>query len=98
MDIPEVIVKRQRVNEEYGNAWTCWRTLGMPRYPAQDQMKTIHHAAVPKLDLGRLTAENHRICLDLILQRNEICLVEIQSLHDQTTSYAGMDDAKIPGY
>ena len=98
LKLPEVVLKRQRVNEEYGNAWSSWRALGRPRYPSQEQIETLHHAAIPGLELERHTTKDGHLSLDLTLERNEISLVEIQPLHDDSDSYVGLDDAKIPGY
>ncbi|MFI4910094.1 MAG: glycosyl hydrolase [Sedimentisphaeraceae bacterium JB056] len=98
MSIGKVFVKNQRVNEEYGNAWSCWRKLGRPRFSSKEQVDTLHQAPVPKLETKQDVTENGCVQINLKLQRNEICLVEIQPVEDDSWSYVGLDDKKIPGY
>ena len=102
LDLPapgaDVVVHRQRVNEEAGNAWACWRTLGRPRYPSKDQVEMLRRAAVPSLETRRLDANEGRVTLDLSLTKNEVSLLEILARNDESASYAGLDDTRIPGY
>ena len=95
---PAAVVKKQVVNEEYGNAWSAWKEMGRPRNPTHGQIDTLHHAATPALDVSQAAAENGTLLIQHRLQRNEIVLIEIAPRVDESDSYLGLDDARIPGY
>lgn len=46
----------------------------------------------------RRTAVGGRIRLDLVLTKNEVTLVENVPVRDETATYIGLDDRKIPSY
>lgn len=94
----EVLITRRRSHEEAGNAWGAWRTMGRPRYPGDDQVSALLEAAQPDLELTRGKADAGRLSLPLTLERNEVTLIEVAPLDDQTLRYLGLDDGRIPGY
>lgn len=94
----DCIVKQQTVDEENGNAWNAWRTIGRPRYPDKRQIETLRQAAIPSISIKRQTATNGDFNLKFSLNKNGITLIEICELIDQTAGYPGLDDSKITGY
>ncbi|NQU43065.1 xylan 1,4-beta-xylosidase [bacterium] len=94
----ESFVKRQRVNEDQGNAWTCWRLLGRPRYPSRDQLHSLQDASVPGFEIRRMTASEGHLVLEFTMDRNEVTLIEMEPIEDESASYVGLDDSKTPGY
>ncbi|MFC1735578.1 glycosyl hydrolase [Candidatus Hydrogenedentota bacterium] len=97
VSFPEVCVKQQVVDEENGNPWRVWKEMGRPRYPDAGEIDTLHHAAVPALNFKRMTPENGFLKLKLKLGKNAFTLVELSPLEDETSTYVGLDDSKIPG-
>ncbi len=95
---PEAVVTCRRVNEECGNAWNCWRAIGRPRSPSPRQLQLLHDAAVPNLEVVVRSTADQRLSLDVTLDRNEVCLVEVEARRDETPSYLALDDSLIPGY
>jgi len=95
---PDVLVKRYTVNEEKGNAWNVWREMGRPRFPSREQVRVLQHAAVPGLEIRRSETDNGFVNLKFTLSKNEVSLFEICPLLDETSTYEGLDDSKIPGY
>ncbi|OQA01280.1 MAG: Beta-xylosidase [Planctomycetes bacterium ADurb.Bin401] len=94
----ECVIKQQIVDEENGNAWNAWRTIGRPRYPDKQQIQTLKQAAVPAIAIKRQRIENGIAELKFSLNKNGVCLIEISELRDQTNTYPGLDDSKITGY
>jgi len=94
----EVLIKQQTADEENGNAWNVWRTMGRPRYPDKHQLETLKQAAVPSVSVKRQQVNNGKTDLKFSLNKNAICLIELNKLDDQTDTYPGLDDSKIQGY
>ena len=94
----ECVVKQQVVDEENGNAWNAWRTMGRPRYPDKQQLETLKQAAAAANCLKRQQVNNGIADLKFSLNKNGICLIELSELIDQTNTYPGLDDSKITGY
>ncbi len=97
MEEHQVTIRRQTVDENNGNAWTCWKMLGRPRYPDKNELAVLDHASIPKLDISRAPITNGEIKIDFSLSENEVTLIEIYALKDETSDYAGLDDSMIPG-
>ncbi|MGE5548967.1 MAG: GH39 family glycosyl hydrolase [Bacteroidota bacterium] len=94
----EVFVKRQTVNEENGNPWRVWIQMGRPRFPGRAEVETLRQAAQPALRTDRLSCEHGLVKLRFTLTKNEISLFEITKITDESHTYLGLDDARIPGY
>jgi xylan 1,4-beta-xylosidase len=60
-------------------------------------IETLKQAARPELTTGRITAENGCIHLQLSLSGNEVTLIELTDIHDETDTYIGLNDSLI-GY
>ncbi|PZD94535.1 xylan 1,4-beta-xylosidase [Paenibacillus sambharensis] len=102
LDLPapagEVFVKRQQVDEQHGNPWDTWRQLGRPRFPDRQAVKVLRQAAQPLLTTARMPAADGRLQLPLMLAKNEVTLIELLPVRDETASYAGLDDSLITSY
>jgi Beta-xylosidase len=92
------IGRRSRVHEGAGNPWGLWRKLGRPRFPDRDTVEFLRAAAQPAVELVSLEPREGLVSLRLELERNEVTLVEIVRLVDESESYLGLDDSLIDGY
>jgi xylan 1,4-beta-xylosidase len=90
-----VFVKRRTVNEEVGNAWTVWQQLGRPRFPTREQLAVLKECSVPAVSTTVREPAGGRVELELELSRNEITLVELTPIHDETATYPGLDDRLV---
>lgn len=96
-DCGAVFMKRQTVNEEVGNPLKTWMQMGRPRYPGKDQVEALKQAARPGITTCRLTVEGGTVKFKLELTKNELTLVELSAVADETGTYIGLDDSFI-GY
>ncbi|MCP2163393.1 GH39 family glycosyl hydrolase [Goodfellowiella coeruleoviolacea] len=93
-----LFAKHSLVDEEHGNAWQVWRSLGRPRFPTEAQLELITSCARPAVRTEVLTPVEDRAALRFTLGRNQVRLVELHPVHDETGDYPGLDDTRIPGY
>ncbi|WP_078381652.1 GH39 family glycosyl hydrolase [Sutcliffiella halmapala] len=93
-----VFIKRQTVDEQHANPWRVWQEMGRPRFPDKNSVETLKQAAKPKLSTWKDTAENGIIDLTITLTKNEITLIEIIPVKDETNTYFGLDDSLINSY
>lgn len=91
----EVFVRRSRVDEERGNAYTAWRHMGSPRSPKPAQLDVLHEAAEPARHHSRLPVRDARVTLDLTLGRHEVTLVELTPVEDETPPW--WDERRLLG-
>ena len=90
-----VFVKRRTVNEQVGNSWTVWQQLGRPRFPTREQIAVIKECSAPAVSTAVREPTGGRVELELTLSRNEITLVELTPIRDESPSYPGLDDRKV---
>jgi len=90
-----VFVKRRTVNEQVGNSWTVWQQLGRPRFPTREQIAAIKECSAPAVSTAVREPADGRVELELTLSRNEITLVELTPIRDESPSYHGLDDRKV---
>lgn len=90
-----VFVKRRTVNEEVGNAWTVWQQMGRPRFPTHQQLAVLRECSAPAVSTAVREPSEGVVHLELTLSRNEITLVELTPIRDETPSYAGLDDKMV---
>ena len=93
----EAFIKKQTINEDYGNPLRTWIQMGRHRFPSKAMVETVRQAARPHLSTDRLQAEDGNLRLRLSLGKNEVTLVEIMAVNDETGTYIGLDDRMI-GY
>lgn len=102
LDIPvgfgEAFIKRQTVDEGHGNPWNVWRQMGRPRFPSRAAVETLRQAARPLLRTARAQSSNGLIRVNLTLSKNEVTLLEIVPVRDETATYVGLDDSLITSY
>jgi xylan 1,4-beta-xylosidase len=91
----EAFVRRSRVDEERGNAYTAWRHMGSPRSPERTQLDILHEAAEPARSHHRLPVEDGRVDLALTLARHEVTLVEVTPVHDEAPPW--WDERRLLG-
>jgi xylan 1,4-beta-xylosidase len=91
-----VSVLRRSVDEEAGNAWTAWREMGRPADPTSTQLDVLHACSEPSVRHHTAPVVGGRADLRLTLGRNEVTVVELAPVRDETPSW--IDDTRIPGY
>ena len=69
-----------------------------PRFPSTNMLDTLRQAAQPLLRIDRATIANGMVNLTLTLTKNEVTLVEIQPIRDETPTYPGLDDSLVTSY
>ncbi|GIQ68891.1 xylan 1,4-beta-xylosidase [Xylanibacillus composti] len=91
----EVFVKRQIVNEAYANPWKTWQQMGRPRFPSKGQIQTLRQAAVPKLTTQAARTADGVLELNWKMGKNEITLLEVAPVRNESHTYWGLDDSLI---
>jgi xylan 1,4-beta-xylosidase len=90
-----VFVKRRTVNEQVGNSWTVWQQLGRPRFPTREQIAVLKECSAPAVSTAVREPADGRVEVELALSRNEITLVELTPIRDESPSYQGLDDREV---
>jgi xylan 1,4-beta-xylosidase len=93
----EVFVKKQTVNEEHANPLKTWMQMGRPRFPDKSTVATLQQAALPLLSTGRQQVDKGVLKLKVILTKNEVSLIELYDVNDESDTYIGLNDSYI-GY
>ena len=70
--------------------------MGRPRFPGK-LVETLKLAAQPYFEANSLKPENGAVHLQLSLSKNEVTLIELMDIEDETETYIGLDDSWI-GY
>src|SRR5690606_21095055 len=91
----DVFIKRQTVDEQHANPWKTWKEMGRPRFPSHSMVDTLRQAAQPLMRTARAKSEAGFVTLDVTLTKNEVTLIEIVPVRDETDSYVDLDDALI---
>ncbi|MBD8069061.1 GH39 family glycosyl hydrolase [Bacillus sp. PS06] len=94
----ENFIKRQTVDENHANPWKAWQQMGRPRFPDKASVETLRALANPKVSTERTQTEDGMLTLAMTLTKNEVTLVEITPVHDETDTYIGLDDSLITSY
>jgi xylan 1,4-beta-xylosidase len=94
----EYFIKRETINEQYGNPWRTWIQMGRPRFPGKKWINTLRQAAEPLISCERTSCDENKLLLDFTLSKNEVSFFEISSIKDETATYYRLDDSMIPGY
>ncbi|MGD7045018.1 GH39 family glycosyl hydrolase [Jeotgalibacillus proteolyticus] len=95
LDFSDVFIKRQRVHEEKANPWKTWKELGRPRFPDKKMIQTLREASVPELITSRVNKTKSHLELGVELLKNEVTLIELQPVKDETAAYPELDDRLI---
>jgi xylan 1,4-beta-xylosidase len=91
----EAFALRSRVNDEMGNAWAAWNEMGRPLSVRPRQLEILREVAEPTRSHSRLPIIGGRVELGLTLARNEVTLVEIDAVRDETPPW--WDDDRMLG-
>jgi xylan 1,4-beta-xylosidase len=75
---------RSRVHDEVGNAYSAWDAMGRPASPAARELAALREASEPGREHRRVNVRDGRLELDLTLTRNEVTLVELRAVADET--------------
>ncbi|MBU4336631.1 MAG: xylan 1,4-beta-xylosidase [Actinobacteria bacterium] len=90
-----VLVLRERVNEDDGNAFAVWRELGRPASPDARQLEVLRRYEAPAVEHTRLNVVGGRVELRLPLARHEVTFVELSPVVE--TVHEGLDDRRLLG-
>lgn len=91
-------IKKSTVNEEVGNAWNAWRMMGRPRFPSAEQVTTLKGIAVPGITISQEQTSKGTLTVSFEMKKNEVTLVEIELVREETQPYDGLDDEKLISY
>jgi xylan 1,4-beta-xylosidase len=86
---------RSSVSDEAGNAWAAWAEMGRPASPRPRELDALREAAEPVRRHASAPVEAGRVDLALILERNEVTLVEITAVADETSPW--WDERRLLG-
>lgn len=92
---PTAVAIRSSVSEDEGNAWAAWCDLGRPRFPSTRQVDRLRELGAPVVRRSVLPVDGGRADLDLVLGRHEVCLIEVETVVDQTPAW--LDDTRLLG-
>ncbi|MGN8647459.1 GH39 family glycosyl hydrolase [Gracilibacillus sp. HCP3S3_G5_1] len=98
LDAGEYFVSSQSISEKYANPWKVWQQMGRPRFPSKAQVETLQQSAIPLFESAQRKLTGEDLTLDLTLTKNEVRLIEIEAIHDETETYPGLDDSLIDSY
>ncbi|MBB5325499.1 xylan 1,4-beta-xylosidase [Anoxybacillus tepidamans] len=98
LSFADVFIKRQTIDEENGNPWVVWKQMGRPRFPSQRAIETLRQVAQPKVTTKRMKVEDGVVRLPVVLTKNEVTLIEVEPVNDETYTYVGIDDSQITSY
>ncbi|MGP4041465.1 GH39 family glycosyl hydrolase [Gracilibacillus sp. D59] len=88
----------QTISETYANPWKVWQQMGRPRFPTKAQVETLKQSAIPLFESAQYDVMGEGLTLDLSLTKNEVKLIEIEAVKDESETYPGLDDSLIDSY
>lgn len=95
----QYFLKRQSVDEHHANYWKVWKEMGRPRFPDKQSIETLREASIPKLMTAKINKEEEGyLKLAITLSKNEVTLIELNEMKDETETYKGIDDSLITSY
>lgn len=88
----EAILIKKEVGGAYANPLRTWTNLGKPRTLNKEQVAILQAAAEPLQSDENLFAENGSYEVELDIAVNQLCMLEILPVNDQSDTYAGYDE------
>jgi xylan 1,4-beta-xylosidase len=79
--------QRLSVSEDAGNSWAAWGEMGRPPTPSSRQLDALREAAEPARSHRSVPLAGGRADLDLVLGRNEVTLLELTAVVDETPQW-----------
>lgn len=95
MSAPHAFARRERVNENDGNAFAAWRAIGRPRSPDRRTTEFLRDCGRPAVESRPLPVIGGWIDLDLTLARHEVTFMEI--VPARVEEHTGLDDRRLLG-
>ncbi|WP_330440103.1 GH39 family glycosyl hydrolase [Streptomyces griseoaurantiacus] len=80
-------VRRRSVSEDAGNARAAWIEMGRPLAPDTRRVDALHEAAEPARSHHAVPVTAGRAEIDLVLARNEVTLLELTPVVDETPKW-----------
>jgi xylan 1,4-beta-xylosidase len=80
-------VRRRSVSEDDGNPWAAWCEMGRPLAPGDRQLDALREAAEPARSHRSVPVAGGRADVDLVLRRNEVTLLEVTPVVDETPEW-----------
>jgi xylan 1,4-beta-xylosidase len=74
-----------------------WMQMGRPRYPNKDMIESLKQAAQPGTATCSLSTNGGVVRFEIEMIKNEVTLIELTAVNDESGSYIGLDDSFI-GY
>ncbi|MBN2735526.1 MAG: hypothetical protein JXR70_01005 [Spirochaetales bacterium] len=90
-------VVKQEIGRNYGNPVQTWSNMGKPRSLTSEQVEILKASSRPRQNDFKLIDEDGQYHLQLSLESNHLCMVEILPLCDETESYLGFDVKRFYG-
>ncbi|GGZ04392.1 GH39 family glycosyl hydrolase [Streptomyces poonensis] len=79
--------RRRSVSEDAGNPWAAWCEMGRPLAPGNRQLDALREAAEPARSHRSVPVAGGRADVDLVLGRNEVTLLELTPVVDETPEW-----------
>lgn len=90
-----LLVKRSRIHEKQANPRAHWIAMGRPRFPLKADIEYLKQCACPDTETYRMEAKAGKLSFAVELCENEVTLIELRVLQDESGTYAGLDDSLI---
>ncbi|WP_225850508.1 xylan 1,4-beta-xylosidase [Streptomyces sp. HPF1205] len=79
--------RRRWVSEDAGNCWAAWCEMGRPAAPGDRLLDALREAAEPGRSHRSVPVAGGRADVDLVLGRNEVTLLELTAVVDETPQW-----------
>ncbi|MFD6908576.1 xylan 1,4-beta-xylosidase [Streptomyces sp. NPDC060077] len=79
--------RRRSVSEDAGNPWAAWCEMGRPLAPDGRRLDALREAAEPASSHRSVPVAGGRADVDLVLGRNEVTLLELTPVVDETPEW-----------
>ena len=87
----QAIMVKKLVNGDHANPLQTWVNLGQPRSLNREQVGILQAAAEPLQTDAKLVPKDGLYEVPLDLVGNQLCMVEIIPVEDQSHTYVGLD-------
>lgn len=98
IDCDQAFVHRRSIDENHANPWKAWIQLGRPRFPSKKVVQLLQEVARPFIRTDKKNISEDLITIDLSLTKNEVTVLEISPVKDETGTYEGLDDSLLTSY
>ncbi|SER50456.1 Glycosyl hydrolases family 39 [Gracilibacillus ureilyticus] len=88
----------QSISEECANPWRTWQQMGRPRFPSKSQIEVLNKSAIPFFESKQLEVKENKLTHSVTLTKNEVRIIEVIPVNDESASYPGLDDSSLDSY